>query len=58
MTDIPRLLDKIEKFIDHMGRQADEIEGCGGGHIASEMNQDITDVRLALDQLKKELASG
>lgn len=58
MSDINRLLDKIEKFIDHMGRQADEMEGCGAGLIADEVRQDISDAKLAFDQLKKELARG
>lgn len=58
MADIPRLLTKIEKFIDHMARQADEIEGRGGRLFASEINQDVADTKLAFDQLKKELLSG
>lgn len=58
MADINRLLDKIEKFIDAMTREASEIEGAGGGGIADDMQQDITDVKLAFYQLKKELLSG
>lgn len=55
---VSRLIDKIDKFVDHMGRQADEIEGCGAGNIADEMQQDLNDAKLAITNLKKELANG
>lgn len=54
-SDIPRLLAKIEKFIDEVSVSEGRDED---GFLDHRFEQQAQDAKLAFDQLKKELTRG
>lgn len=57
MADIPRLLDRLSRFIDSADMVRDGY-GRWGSHQTASWRESIDDAKLAFDQLKKELLSG